>query len=401
MCAHSAPMRGRLVKINKSTIDKLAPRSDAYFVWDDSLRGFGVRIAPSGAKQYWVRYRVGRGRIAKQRKRSIGTHGSPWSPDMARTEAFQILSAAARGEDVGREAQALAETVNTLCDRFLDEHVATKSKATTRINYATIINSHVRPSIGRKRVTEIDFHEVSRLHLAMSDRPYQANRTLAVLSKMFGLAERWGYRKSGSNPCRGVDRFKEKRRERFLSGSELAHLMATLDRFEQTLGNWPPLGIIRLLLLTGARRGEIEQLKWAEVDLERRAIFKTDTKTGQRSIPLNSTAIDVLAKWPEIGECVWVFPARSGGQHFQGLSKAWREIRKEAGLDDVRIHDLRHTFASLSVAAGVSLPILGKALGHTSPQTTQRYAHLGDDPVRDAVERAGAEIAAASSLFKQ
>ena len=392
MCAHGAPTEGGRMKINKSTIERLLPRSDAYFVWDDSLRGFGVRIAPSGAKQYWVRFRVGRGRGAKQRKRSIGTHGSPWTPDQARAEALSILSMAAQGVDQVREGGRPTDTINALCDRFLDEHVATKRKASTQLNYTAIIDDHIRPLLGQKQVKDNDFHNVSRLHAAMAEKPYQANRTLAVLSKMFALAERWGHRKPGSNPCRGVDRFKEKRRERFLSSEEISRLLGVIAELERERGHWPPLGMLKLLLLTEARRGEIEKLKWSEVDFERGAAFKEDSKTGQRSIPLNGPALDVLACLPRVEGSIWVFPARSGSLNFQGLPKAWREIRRCAGLEDVRIHDLRHTFASLSVAAGVSLPILGKALGHTSPQTTQRYAHLSDNPVRDAVERTGAII---------
>lgn len=380
------------MKLNKSTIDKLRPKSEAYFVWDEALRGFGVRVAPSGSKQYWVRFRVGRGRSAKQRKRSIGAHGSPWSPDQARAEALQILSVAARGVDMAGETGRRTDTINSLCDRFLVEHVDAKRKRTTASNYRIIIDHHIRPAFGVKQVGEVTFQDVSRLHLAMADKPYQANRTLAVLSKLFSLSENWGCRALGTNPCRGVERYKEQRRERYLSGVEISRLLDVLNELEEERAGWPPLAIVRLLLLTGARRSEIEQLRWAEIDLDRGIVFKADSKTGQRPIPLNAQAVAVLGRLHRIEGVGWVFPAKSGGRQFQGMTKAWREIRALAGLEDVRLHDLRHTFASLSVAAGVSLPVLGKALGHASPQTTQRYAHLGDDPVREAVERAGAAI---------
>jgi integrase len=390
------PRKDRAVKINKSTVDRLLPRSGAYFVWDEALRGFGIRVSPSGSKHYWVRFRIGRGRSAKQRKRSIGLHGSPWSPDQARTEALQIISVAARGEDRAGEGGRSSDSVNHVCDRFLRDHVDAKRKLTTQSNYRSIINLHIRPALGTTRTGEVSFQDVAQLHASMVDRPYQANRTLAVLSKMFSLAERWGCRPQGSNPCRGVDRFNEKRRERFLDGAEIKRLFHTFSEIERERGYWPPIGILRLLALTGARRAEIEQLRWAEVDLERGLIFKADSKTGQRAIPLNSVAISVLADLPRVAGGTFVFPARSGGRHFQGLTKAWKEIRQKAVMEDVRVHDLRHTFASLSVAAGVSLPILGKALGHTSPQTTQRYAHLSDDPVRAAVERTGRAISEAA-----
>ena len=385
------------MRLGKAVIDRLLPKSEPYFVWDEALKGFGLRVAPNGLKSYWVRYRVGRGRAARQRKRSIGQHGSPWSPDAARTEALQILSRASRGEDVASVvADQPGMAVDDLIDRFLSEHVETKRKKSTQSNYRSLMDVHVRPALGRKLAKDIGYLDVAKLHSALASSPYQANRCVAVLSKMFNLAEKWGFRPIGSNPCRGVDRFREERRERFLSRVEIRSLMDTLRSVEAERPGWPPLAIIRLLVLTGARRGEIEQLLWKEVDIDRAVLFKLDSKTGQRTIPLNDEAVAVVAALQRLGPSPYVFPAKSGGRHFQGLTKGWREIRSKAGLEDVRIHDLRHTFASLSVAAGVSLPILGKALGHTSPQTTQRYAHLGDDPVREAVALAGSLIGSAS-----
>ena len=385
------------MRLGKAAIDRLLPKSEPYFVWDEVLKGFGVRVAPNGSKSYWVRCRVGRGRSARQRKKSIGQHGSPWSPDEARTEALQVLSMASRGEDVAAVLAVHQDaTVDELIDRFLSEHVETKRKQSTQSNYRSLLEVHVRPAFGRKRAKDIGYADVAKFHSTLVGSPYQANRCVAVLSKMFNLAEKWGLRPVGSNPCRGVDRYREERRERFLSRAEIRTLMETLKTVEDERPGWPPVAIIRLLVFTGARRGEVEQLLWKEVDDDRSALFKQDTKTGQRTIPLNAEAAAVLAVLPRLGQSPYVFPAKSGGRHFQGLTKAWREIRFRAGLEGVRIHDLRHTFASLSVAAGVSLPILGKALGHTSPQTTQRYVHLGDDPVREAVALAGSLIGSAS-----
>lgn len=381
------------MRLGKAAIDRLSPMSEAYFVWDGVLKGFGVRVAPSGKKTYWVRYRLGRGRAALQRKRSIGQHGSPWTPDAARAEALRILSAAARGKEADQPSNPRpAVSVSALCDRFLADHVAAKRKTSTRLNYESVIDAYIRPSMGSTSAREVGYNEVARLHADLADKPYQANRCVAVLSKMFNLAERWGIRSPGTNPCKGLDRYKERRRERFLSRVEIKRLLETLSIVDAQSPGWPPTGIIRLLMLTGARRSEIERLEWNEVDLERATIFKKDSKTGQRAIPLNPEAVEILKQLPRQGDGPYVFPAKFGGRHFQGLPKAWREIRNKAGLDDVRIHDLRHTFASLSVAAGVSLPVLGKALGHRSAQTTQRYAHLGDDPVRDAVAITGALI---------
>jgi integrase len=209
---------------------------------------------------------------------------------------------------------------------------------------------------------------------------------------MFGLAERWGMRPEGTNPCRHVKRFRENRRERFLSEVELARLGTAIAEVAVRAGAGV-IAALRLLILTGARKGEIQNLCWDEVDLQAGTLRLKDSKTGAKTIQLGAAALEILAR-RERKRTVWVFPGRSGAKPIE-LSGAWQQIRARAGLADVHLHDLRHTYASTGVNAGMSLPVIGALLGHTRSETTRRYAHLSNDPIREAAERIGSKIAAA------
>ncbi len=237
--------------------------------------------------------------------------------------------------------------------------------------------------------------DVVRFHNSLGKTPYQANRVLAVLSKMFNLAERWGLRPDGSNPVRHVDRFRERKRERFLSETELARLGKTLAEAEAAGTERPPtIAAIRLLVFTGCRLSEILSLRWEHVDFERRCLRLADSKTGPRVVPLNAPALKVLAEL-EQGDTPWVIRGRKQAAPLVNLGKPWRRIREGAELGDVRIHDLRHSFASVAAGSGHSLVVIGALLGHRQATTTHRYAHLSDDPVRTASEVVGARIEAA------
>ncbi len=230
--------------------------------------------------------------------------------------------------------------------------------------------------------------DVAALHHDMQDKPCQANRTLGVLSKMMNLAESWDLRPDRSNPCYHVRKCRESKHERFLTGEELTRLGKALDEEEP----FAPSAVTayRLLLYTGARLSEIQTLKWEYIRGNR--IHLPDSKTGAKTIPLNGPALEVLAGARRVEGNPWVIVGTAGDSHLTDLQKPWRRVRSAAGLDDVRIHDLRHTFASEAVMGGESLPMAGKILGHTQTQTTARYAHLADDPLQSASERVAASL---------
>ena len=222
--------------------------------------------------------------------------------------------------------------------------------------------------------------------------PYQANRVLAVLSKMFNLAERWGLRPDGSNPCRHVEKFGERKRERMLSASELSRLGEALAGHD---GSPFVAGAVKLLIFTGARLGEILGLRWDWVDLDRGEARLPDSKSGAKTLHLPPPALAALATLPRIEGNSFVIVGHRAGAPLVNLEKPWRAIRATAGLDDFRLHDLRHAFASIAASSGLGLPIIGKILGHTQPATTARYAHLASDPVKAAAAAVAEKIASA------
>jgi integrase len=249
---------------------------------------------------------------------------------------------------------------------------------------------------GPSPVAAISYAEVSAALIRWQHHPRAANYALAILSKIMSWAERHEFRPRNTNPCRGVQRYSESKRERFLQPDELARLGAALDHAAtNNLAGPFALAALRLLILTGARLSEILTLEWSFIDLGRKMIFLPDSKTGQKPVSLNDDAAAVLASLPRLANNPYVIVGNRTGAHLVNLQKPWQTVRKLAGLEGVRIHDLRHTFASVAVASGGSLPEIGRQLGHSQPQTTQRYAHLADDPVRDLTERTGRKLAEA------
>ena len=236
----------------------------------------------------------------------------------------------------------------------------------------------------------------------MRATPGAANRTLALLSKMFNLAEKWGLRPDGSNPCRHIEKYPERRIDRFLSNAELADLGKVLAEDEYGRTELPSsIAAIRLLLFTGCRLSEILTLRWEHVDFENQYLRLPESKTGPKLVYLSPPALDLLSDLKREDDNPFVILGRKPGTHQVNLRKPWGRIRKKAGLEDVRIHDLRHSFASMAVAGGLSLPVIGALLGHSQPATTARYAHLADDPLRQAANIAGGRIAAAMKGGKQ
>ncbi len=373
-------MANRIPRITKRSVDAIKAGGTDTVYWDGELTGFGLRVRRSGRKSYVVQTRI----AGKLCWFTIGPHG-PLNPDQARARALEILACAKRGIDP-RDAEARREAEPSMADlgrRFLEEYVPVHCKPSTREEYRRSVRLFVDPVIGELRVPEVQRKDIAALHHGLRDKPYQANRTLGVLSKMFSLAEVWGWRPDGTNPCRHVKRYKEHKRERFLSPEETERLGQVLREAEEEMPS--AVAAFRLLLLTGCRMSEIRDLRWDYVKND--CIELPDAKTGGRVVPLGPEASAVLSAIPRDEDNPWVIAGRLPGSHLTDLQRPWRRIRKQAGLEGVRIHDLRHSFASRALALGESLTMIGKLLGHTQVQTTARYAHLARDSIQTAAAR--------------
>ena len=402
----------RRAKLTRRVVDSTTPEAERFILWDSDLPGFGLRVEPSGRKTFIVRYRVGGGRAGLRRQMTLGRLGVV-TPDQARTEAKRILALAATGQDPAGERQhgRSEATIAELWQDYLADVGPTK-RLSTLSNDRSRFGAHIGPLLGHRKVSAISRADVERFRNAVEQGktardirtgPHgrsivrggsgAASRSLALLGALFVFAISREY--ITENPARGVKRRPDRRHERFLSEAELARLGDALREAEAAGASTKGCNIIRLLALTGARKGEIEGLRWDQVDLERGFLVLGNTKTGRSVRPLSAAAMALLAGLPR-EDSPYVFPADwSVSGFYTGAFKLWERVRGAAGLDGVRLHDLRHTAASVAVIGGASLPIVGKLLGHALPSTTARYAHLSENPVRQAADRVGAAVAAA------
>jgi integrase len=380
-------------RLNKTTVEAIEPGKKDVYGWDDRAAGFGVKVTPRGTRVYVLKYRVGRA----QRWVVIGRHGDI-TADEARQRAIKLRGAIAGGADPARmrDEHAAEPTVDELADRYLEEYAESHKKPRSIEEDRRNLAKHIRPALGSLKAGAVTRQDALKLRHKMRATPGAANRVQALLSKMFSLAEEWGIRSEGSNPCRRIAKFPEKQRERFLSTDELRRLGTAFADAAKEGERLSGIAIIRLLLLTGCRLSEITTLKWAFVDFERSCLRLPDSKTGAKVVHLGAPALDLLAGLPR-GTGPYVFPGRRPNELPSriGVHRAWIRIRSRAGLADVRLHDLRHTFASWSVMGGASLPMIGALLGHRQAATTQRYAHFASDPVQEAAERVTATLDAA------
>jgi integrase len=374
------------------------PNKNSKLHYDGDVAGFGVRVTAAGARSFVLRYRVRSSGL--ERTYTIGST-TDWRATAARAEASRLRRLIDQGGDPcgDIEAEREAPTITDLIKRFDEEHIEPRLRPMSRYHYRMLIERHVRPHFNAKvKVADVTFTDIDAVHrkISKTGSTYAANRTVAVLSKMFALAVRWNMR--SDNPAKGVERNYEAKRKRYLTGDELARLTAVLAAHpNQQIAN-----IVRLLTLTGARKGEILAARWADIDLGDGVWTKPGSTTKQKidhTAPLSAPAKLLLseiraaqiANGRQLG--TWVFPSSdSKVGHIVYIDNAWAAICKSAGITGLRIHDLRHSFASQLASGGASLPLIGALLGHSSAATTHRYAHLFQDPMRAAVERIGALI---------
>ncbi len=398
------------MKFTKRDIEAIQPTNKRQVFFDDAYTGLALRVSEAGRKTFYYTYRVGKGRKAEKKWVMLGAF-PVMSVEKAREKAKDKAAIVQNGIDPAREIRSdkAAAIMKSALQSFQDEHIS-KLKTGTIQSYTMIINNHLQPKLGKLRVREVQYSDIARLHHGMKDTPYLANRTLAVLSKFFSWCELHGHRERGSNPCVGVTKYKEHKRQDFMGATEMSVLGDTLARMEQTwlkrqqtkekrTGDVDTItpqtaAAIRLLMLTGARVGEILSLEWERINLEQGIALLPDSKTGFKVLQLPAPAVAVLESLPQADR--WVFPTASASGHMVNLKDAWGDVLKQAKLSGWRLHDLRHAFASIMVNNGASLPIVGKVLGHTNVSTTQRYAHLEENPARKAVEEAAAKIAKAT-----
>jgi integrase len=402
-------------RITKRTVDAAIPGTSGadYFLWDVEVKGFGLRVKPSGIKSYVLKYRIG----SRTRRLTIGKHGSPWTPEEARRRAVDLLRQVRDGRDPATEkAEARKDlTVADLCDLYLDQGPVEKpnKKQSSWVTDRSNIERHIKPLLGRKLAKVLTQVDVARFQADVAVGKSQADirtksrgraiveggkgtaaRSLAVLGAMLQFGVGGGL--IPTNPARGVRLLKGEKKERFLSDLEVAVLADTIAAMEAEKAiHSTAAAAVRLLLVTGCRKSEILTMRWEWVDVGRRCLRLPDSKTGAKVVPLATAALELLDGISRGPKSTFVLSAAKGGGHYTGLQKDWKRIRTRAGLPGLRLHDLRHSFASFAVADGHPLFMIGKVLGHKQARTTEGYAHLAADPVRAVADRTAARIVAA------
>ena len=373
-------------KITKRFVEAITPHPGRILQhWDSELKGFGVLVLPSGRRTYFIQYR-NLNRIRKHLK--IGIHGQ-LTTEEARVLAKKYLGGVAHGEDPASKKKENRDLplIKDLAQDYLDRYATPRKRERSIEEDKKLLRNVILPSIGNQQVKHVSRRAIESIHLQLGKTPYQANRVLALLSKMFSLAIAWKWR--DDNPVRGMERYQEEKRDRWLNKEELGRFWKTLECYPHHCASFA----LKILLLTGARKGEVLQATWDQFDLAKGVWTKPAHLTKQKKreyLPLSPQTLDILYSLKKINKNL--FPDSNGERSMRDIKSFWEKIIKEANLENVRIHDLRHTHASHLVSSGLSLSIVGKLLGHTQASTTQRYAHLADEPLRQAVELFGSKI---------
>lgn len=376
--------------LSKSVVEDLPFEGEDAIFWDRKLSGFGVRVYPSGKKIYVVQTRA----FGRSKRVSIGRHDD-LSLHKAREIGAEIIARIKKGQPPFPDEPTPQPTVADLAERYMREYVELHCKPVTVSHYRGILRKHIVPALGDLPVRAVTHSDVLAFHTGLYRVPTLANRAIDMLGHMFRLADQWEWRSSGRNPCEGVPRYRvEQLRERFLTREELARLGAALRAApSERLASTHAAAAILLLVLTGCRRNEILRLRWDDLNFDAGVMRLPDAKTGTRMVPLTPAVARVLDGLTRTPGYPWVFPGRKKGARLVNLNDPWERVRKRAGLEDVRLHDLRHTYASRALALGYSLPMIADLLGHTMVSTTARYAHLERNAVREAAADVAADIA--------
>lgn len=381
-------------KLTKRFVEATIVKDKPYFIFDEFIPGFCLRVSQKGKRHYYFQYMKN-----KVRKRVfIGQHGVITS-EQAREEAISKLNDVKTGKDphldnTNKKSEPL---VGDVASRFVDEYVKLYCKSKTQKEYIRYLNCNILPFLKNIKISDLTHADVASLHASLQKTPCSANHCITTLSKLCNLAEKWGLRNSGSNPCKHVEKFSIKSRERYLTKEETKKLGIVLDEVKQYPDeNLAAAYCIQLLLLTGCRLGEIQTLKWDYIDYDNELIKLPDSKTGAKTVYVGDAVIHLLKeiknhhRRPK--DNPYVIWGRNPGAYLNNMQKPWKRFRKLAGLDDVRMHDLRHSFASFAINRGMSLPTIGKLLGHAKPQTTARYAHFMAKTMKEAANTITSEV---------
>ncbi|HUX80683.1 MAG TPA: site-specific integrase [Alphaproteobacteria bacterium] len=369
-------------KITKRFVESITPQPGKTLQhWDSELKGFGVLVLPSGRRTYFVQY-VNANRIKKHLK--IGVHGQI-NTEEARVLAKQHLGGIAHGEDPAAQKKENKELplIKDLAHDYLERHAQSKKRPKSYKEDKRMIEKIIVPSLGNQQVKHISRRTIESLHLQLEKTSIQGNRVLALLSKMFNLAIKWGWR--SDHPVHGIPRYHEEKRDRWLRDEELSRFWEAVECYPTR----PPALALKILIYTGARKNEVLKATWNQFDLGKGVWTKPPRSTKEKKhhhLPLSEQTVTALRALQDLNtkNSSYLFPNKTGDKPLEDIKRFWEKIKKEANLEDICIHDLRHTYASHLVSGGLSLSIVGKLLGHTQASTTQRYAHLADEPLREA-----------------
>ena len=382
------------IKISKKTIEEAVAGNKRYYLWDSEIPGFGLCVQKTGYKSYFLDYKNSSG-IARRMKLAVV---GEITPDEARRKAAKLRLEISQGNDPIEEKQQHKQEpfFVDICPEYIEKHAIPFKKPASVAGDNEMIRNHLEPFFGKMKISAINRSHVKQFHYSLQHKKYTANRCVQLLSKIMNLCEEWGYRTDGSNPCKGIKKYKEEARERFLNLNEISRLQRALDRFLENDESPHFVALIRLLLFTGARLSEILECKWEYIDFDHKMIELSDSKTGKKNIIICERCIDILKALPREARNPYVIISeKKQGYHLSKPKKAWARLTKSANLEGLRIHDLRHTNASVALMEKVPLEVIRKRLGHKSIHTTMRYAHLADDQLRIAADTVSDKLGSA------